>query len=196
MERFLICGLGNPGERYRSTRHNIGFEVVDALAQSASSRWRRRDGNRDECRRRLFGEEVVLVKPLTYMNLSGEALVQSVTEAGVSLKRILVVCDDIALPLERVRLRKSGSDGGHNGLKSVAYELDTLAFPRLRLGVGPVHEGRDAADFVLDRFEPDETAAAERLVKTAVACVKVWLEAGIDRAMSRFNSRPEDPEIV
>lgn len=196
MEPYLICGLGNPGERYRGTRHNIGFAVLDAVAGKYRGRWRDRGGNRDACAITVSGEDVLLVKPMTYMNLSGVAVAEAAREAGTSNDRMVVVCDDIALPLGRIRLRKSGSDGGHNGLKSVAAELGTFGFARLRMGVGPVPETIDASDFVLDRFTDDEADTAARMVREAVACLVLWVEGGIERAMNRFNARPEDPESV
>jgi PTH1 family peptidyl-tRNA hydrolase len=141
----------------------------------------------------LFGRDVLLVEPLTFMNLSGDALRPIVDAEKLPAGRVLVVCDDIAIPLGQLRLRPSGSDGGHNGLASVIERLDTTGFPRLRLGVGPVPPRVDAAEFVLAEFLPEERAPVEDMLGSAVDCVSAWVRDGIDRAMGRYNTRKEPP---
>lgn len=186
----VVAGLGNPGERYRGTRHNLGFQVVEALARSRGGRWRDDRRGWRAARITLAGRDILLVQPMTFMNLSGDAVGPIVEAEALPLPRLLVVCDDIALPLGQLRLRPSGSDGGHNGLGSIIDVLDAVAFPRLRLGVGPVPDLVDAAEFVLAEFLPEEEGAVNELVDRAVECVASWVTVGVDRTMGRFNARP------
>ena len=190
---FVVAGLGNPGDRYRATRHNLGFRAVEAVASARAARWRLSARRYRTARCRLAGHDVRLVEPLTFMNLSGDALALVVREEDLPSERLLVVCDDIAIPLGQVRLRRGGSDGGHNGLKSVIERLGTTDFPRLRLGVGPVPPRVDSAEFVLTEFFPGEEAAVTAMVADASACVEAWIVDGVDRAMGRFNARRESP---
>jgi peptidyl-tRNA hydrolase, PTH1 family len=191
---FVIAGLGNPGARYERTRHNLGFRVVEAIAGARRGRWGDPARKARTASVRLGGGHGLLVEPLTYMNLSGDALAPIVIEESLPPSRLLVICDDIALPLGQIRLRPSGSDGGHNGLKSIIERLNTLDFPRLRMGVGPVPPRVDAAEFVLAEFLPEEEAAIDAMIKDAVACADSWLFDGIGKAMSRFNTKRELPE--
>lgn len=193
--RLILCCLGNPGERYAHTRHNIGFDVADALVSAAGGTWSRPREELRLSRIRRAGCQLTVVEPQTYMNLSGEALESLAEIEPVPAEDTLVVCDDIALPLGFIRLRRSGSDGGHNGLKSIIAILGTTSFPRLRLGVGPLPEGADAADFVLGRMSDDDGAAAAKMVREAVKCLETALSEGIDTAMSRYNRRaPSSPD--
>lgn len=191
---YLVAGLGNPGDRYTRTRHNLGFRAVELLARRRGARWGKPARGLVVTRADLGGHDVLLVKPQTYMNLSGDALVPLVAKEALPLDRLLVVCDDFALPLGTIRLRKSGSDGGHNGLGSIIERLGTLDFPRLRLGVGPVPERVDPAEFVLAEFFPEEEEAVGASLVAAADCIEAWVVQGIDRAMGRFNARPERPE--
>ena len=188
---FIIAGLGNPGPRYERTRHNLGFRVVEAIASARRRGWKEPARKARTASVRLGGTHGLLVEPLTYMNLSGEALAPIVIEESLPPSRLLVVCDDIALPLGQIRLRASGSDGGHNGLKSIIERLDTLDFPRLRLGIGPVPPRVDAAEFVLAEFLPEEEASVDAMITDAVSCCESWLLDGIGKAMSRFNAKRE-----
>ncbi|MDH4036684.1 MAG: aminoacyl-tRNA hydrolase [Candidatus Krumholzibacteria bacterium] len=190
---YLVAGLGNPGDRYRNTRHNLGFHVVEALGRARGARWREQGGNRRVARMALAGRDLLLVEPLTFMNLSGNALRPIVDAESLPPARVLVVCDDIALPLGQLRLRPGGSDGGHNGLVSVIERLETTGFPRLRMGVGPVPPRVDAAEFVLAEFLPEEQEAVAEMIGTAAECVAAWVTTGIDRAMGRYNARKEPP---
>ncbi|HEU4366476.1 MAG TPA: aminoacyl-tRNA hydrolase [Candidatus Krumholzibacteria bacterium] len=190
---YLVAGLGNPGDRYRDTRHNLGFRVVETLARARGGRWREQGRHRRLARIDVAGRDVLLVEPLTFMNLSGDALRPLVDAESVPLNRVLVVCDDIALPLGQLRLRPAGSDGGHNGLVSVIERLDSRDFPRLRLGVGPVPPRVDAAEFVLAEFLPEEEGVVDEMVTAATECVVAWATDGIDRAMGRYNARKEPP---
>jgi PTH1 family peptidyl-tRNA hydrolase len=187
---LTVIGLGNPGVRYAESRHNLGFWVVDLLSRRYRGRWKQPSELRLESRITVGGKPVLLVEPLTYMNLSGDAAV----ELNADPAELLVVCDDLALPLGRLRLRKKGSDGGHNGLRSVTERLGTAGFARLRLGIGPLPEDADQADFVLTGFRPRDRKTAESMAARAADCVETCLEAGFDAAMSRFNASEEDRE--
>ena len=190
---FMVAGLGNPGDRYRRTRHNLGFLAVEAIATARRARWQQPAHRRRTARCDVAGRDVLLVEPLTFMNLSGDALAALVLEQSIPAERLLVVCDDIALPLGQVRLRRGGSDGGHNGLKSIIERLDTTAFPRLRMGIGPVPPRVDAAEFVLAEFLPEEEPAVTEMVVAALTCAEAWIVDGVERAMGRFNARRDPP---
>ncbi|MFN2418894.1 MAG: aminoacyl-tRNA hydrolase [Candidatus Limnocylindria bacterium] len=184
----VICGLGNPGERYRLTRHNVGFRVVDLLADrwGLTGQGRVRDGagllavHRPE----PIGK-VLLVKPMRYMNLSGGPLRAALRQTDVDVTtELLVVADDIDLPLGRLRLRRSGSAGGHNGLRDIISSFGTNEFNRLRIGVGRAGE---AVDHVLATFGPDERELADEMVALGADAAERWLKDGIEEAMNTFN---------
>jgi PTH1 family peptidyl-tRNA hydrolase len=183
----LILGLGNPGARYRDTRHNLGFRVVDELAR----RW----GvavDRLECGCLLgVAAPVLLARPQTYMNRSGHAARCLVERHGFAPGDLLVVYDDLALPLARIRLRPGGSPGGHRGMESVVESLRTDRVPRLRLGIAPSAEGPPPGDgwvgFVLEPFDPDEREPVREMTARAADACEAWLEDGIESAMNRFN---------
>jgi len=179
-------GLGNPGRRYRGTRHNVGFEVVERLAR----RWGvcfRVQGRAEVAEATFAGEPVVLAKPLTYMNLSGEAVGELVRRLGLKPGQVLVVYDDMDLPVGTVRVRARGSSGGHRGMASVLEALGTAEVPRVRVGIGRPEE--DAVDHVLSRFSPEERAQVDQAVERAADAVETALGEGIHRAMDRFNRR-------
>lgn len=199
--KFVLCGLGNPGQKYRATRHNLGFRLADFFAERYGGKWSRARGGYHSSAVRVGTENVLLVKPHTYMNLSGEALAALDEDGLVVIERLLVVCDDTALPTGQIRLRRGGGDGGHNGLKSIIYHLNTERFPRLRLGCGPVPELTDPADYVLAPFPDEEIRLVEDMIREAAKCVETWLRDGIDAAMNRFNAKsasgtvePREPE--
>ena len=185
---LLVC-LGNPGDRYENTRHNAGFMVADELGERRNTPIQRL---RFKALTNLFTidrERVLVMKPVTYMNLSGEAVRPAADFYKLPPERVLVVSDDTALPLGRLRLRRSGSAGGHNGLKSIIQHLGTDQFPRLRLGVGEKpHPDYDLADWVLGRFQGEDKKVMDAAVKRAADAVECVVREGIDRAMSRFNS--------
>jgi PTH1 family peptidyl-tRNA hydrolase len=187
----LVVGLGNPGPRYAGTRHNIGFDVVDYLAAAPGvGRWRSRfeaqmtDGVEGT-------EQVLLLKPETFMNLSGRAVRAAIDFYKLAVTDLLVVCDDIALPLGKLRARAKGSDGGQKGLRSIEQQLGTTDYSRLRIGVGSPGEHLDAADHVLSRFKPGERAAVEEAVAQAAQAVQLWIRQGIDVCMNRVNGEPK-----
>jgi PTH1 family peptidyl-tRNA hydrolase len=187
----VICGLGNPGERYRLTRHNVGFRVVDLLAD----RWgltgagRVKDGGaRLEATRGDPPERILLVKPLKYMNLSGGVLKSAIRQTEVDpAVDLLVVTDDVDLPLGRLRLRREGSAGGHNGLRDIIAALGTNEFSRLRVGIGRPGNSRVTMDHVLATFTPDERELVTEAIATAADAAERWLAEGIDEAMNVFN---------
>ena len=184
----VICGLGNPGERYRFTRHNVGFRVVDLLADrwALTGEGRVKDGAALlEVRRPEPVGRVLLVKPMRYMNRSGGPLRAALRQTDVDVHaELLVVTDDIDLPLGRVRLRRSGSAGGHNGLRDIIATLGTEELNRLRIGVGRAGE---AASHVLATFGPDERELATEMVAVGADAAERWLAEGIDAAMNEFN---------
>ena len=183
-----VCGLGNPGERYRFTRHNIGFRVVDLLADrwDLTGEGRLRDGAAVlETRRPEPVGRVLLVKPMRYMNRSGAPLRAALKQTDLEPSTdLLVVADDIDLPLGKIRLRRSGSAGGHNGLRDIIATLGTDEFDRLRVGVGRAGE---AASHVLATFSPGERDLAAEMVLVAADAAERWLASGIDEAMNAFN---------
>lgn len=190
----LVLGLGNPGARYAHTRHNVGWWVLDLLAE----RWRAGSGeSAPEFRSRIatVGErEVHLLTPLTYMNLSGAALAAWRERHAADERGLLVVADDVYLPVGAVRLRARGSSGGHNGLASIAEAVGGDDFERLRIGVGAGVGSEALREHVLDEFDQEERAAAEEAARHAADAVACWLEEGILAAMNRFNRRVRQEE--
>ena len=182
----LIVGLGNPGPRYRGTRHNIGFEVVDELARRAGVTF---VSSPVQARMARVHDPVqtILAMPDTYMNLSGDAVAGLQRYFKIELPDLLVIVDETQLPLGRLRARRSGSDGGHNGLRSVIAMLGTEGFARLRIGVGRGDGGRDLADHVLARFDPEEQPVIETAVDRAADAASVFVRDGIDAVMNQFN---------
>lgn len=192
----LVVGLGNPGPKYDGTRHNIGYAVVDYLASAPGvGRWRSRFES--QVTEAVEGaEQVLLMKPETFMNLSGRAVRAALDFYKLDVKDLLVVCDDIALPLGKLRVRAKGSHGGQNGLRNIQEMLGTQEYSRLRIGVGSPGEHWDAADYVLSRFKLAERAAVEDAVALAAQAVLVWVRQGVEACMNRFNAepRPEKPK--
>lgn len=181
----LVAGLGNPGESYRETRHNVGFQVVEELARRRG--W---EFSRQECASQVAGgSDLLLVKPQIFMNRSGHALRCFAERLGLNSSALLVVYDEVHLPLGKLRLRSGGSPAGHRGLESVLESLGSGEVPRLRLGVGidPLPVGPDLPDFVLAPFAPDEREAAQTMIEKAADACEAWVEHGITWAMSRFN---------
>lgn len=183
----LIAGLGNPGARYKGTRHNVGFEVVDALASRQRLAWESAKVEGLVARARFGAEPALLLKPLTFMNLSGDAVQGLAHYFKIDVPDIIVVTDDVNLPLGRLRARKSGTEGGHNGLRSVAQRLGTIEYPRLRVGVGRGDGDRELADHVLSKFEPDEMPGIEAAIARAADAAELFVTDGIDVVMNRFN---------
>ena len=184
---FLIVGLGNPGERYERTRHNVGFMVIDKIAQDMELNLRAGEGEYLIATGNYNSRQVILAKPLTFMNLSGQAVADLVSKFSPPLSNLLIVIDDVNLPLGTLRLRRRGSDGGHKGLRSVIYHLNTEDFPRLRLGIGNRFSKGQIVRYVLSEFQPDEMGIVEEMVGKAKEAVFSFIDKGIDVTMSRFN---------
>lgn len=185
----VVIGLGNPGKKYEGTRHNIGFVLLQELSRRLSADKSKHKFEADIAEATRNGERILLVAPQTYMNLSGRSVRQVVDFYQVPLADLLVTCDDINLPLGRIRLRSSGSSGGQKGLENIIQQLGTQDFSRLRLGVDAPPEGMDSADFVLSRFGKRDAAEIEQSVKTAADAAETWMEQGIDAAMNQFNGK-------
>ena len=185
---WLIAGLGNPGDAYENTRHNIGFQVLDALGERQKKPIQRLKFKALTNLFTISGEKVLVMKPVTYMNLSGEAVRPAADFYKIPPERILVVSDDTALPAGRLRIRKGGSAGGHNGLKSIIQHLGSDQFPRLRVGVGEKpHPDYDMADWVLGKFTGEDKKKMDQAVERAAEAIECILKDGLDRGMSRFN---------
>jgi peptidyl-tRNA hydrolase, PTH1 family len=188
-----VVGLGNPGDRYQATRHNVGFRVVDELAAQERIAVRRLEGGALLGRGAIGGEPILLARPQTFMNASGEAVRVLCQKYDVDLDRLCVVCDDADLPLGRLRFRARGSSGGHKGLQSTIASLGSFEFPRLRIGIaGPSDaRDRDLAEYVLEPFEPEERPVIEEAVGRAREAIVRWVTRGIDAAMLWTNTAPE-----
>jgi len=194
----LIAGLGNPGRTYRETRHNVGFVVADELARRHALTFESGPGEALVARARRLGAGALIVKPLTFMNLSGRAVAEVQRYFRIERSDVLVILDETNLPLGRVRARARGSAGGHNGLQSVVESLGTTEVARLRIGVGRGDLRRDLASHVLARFDPEEQPEIERAVQLAADAAELFVTEGIERVMNRFNAdgreRPESVE--
>ena len=184
---YVIVGLGNPDKKYEMTRHNMGFRVIDALAD------RLHIDISDKKHKGIIGkgvlgsEKVILVKPLTYMNLSGECVRPVCDYFKVEPENVIVVFDDISLEPGKLRIRKKGSAGGHNGIKSIIAHLGTENFPRLKFGVGDKPKGMDLADYVLGRFSKNEETLIKEGIETACDAIECMVQDGFDAAMNRYN---------
>lgn len=190
----LVVGLGNPGKKYEGTRHNVGFLLVAELALRHGAARPRTKFEAEISEVNIGAERVLLLAPQTYMNHSGRSVRQAIDFFQLAPADVLVVCDDINLPLGRLRLRKGGSAGGQKGLANILQHLGTENVPRLRIGIDPPPAGRDAADYVLDRFGKAESRIISEAVTLAADAVGVWLAQGADAAMNRYNAGPEKPE--
>jgi PTH1 family peptidyl-tRNA hydrolase len=190
----LIVGLGNPGRRYAGTRHNIGFDVADRLAMRHGVEWESAPRGLDALTGRWRDAQCVLAKPLTFMNLSGHAIVGLLQFFKVALPDLLVVVDEVNLELGRLRARGSGSAGGHNGLKSIIEALGSREFSRLRIGVGRGDARRDLADHVTAKFDSDERAEVDAAADRAADAAEVFVADGITAVMNRFNRKKEREE--
>jgi PTH1 family peptidyl-tRNA hydrolase len=186
--RFIV-GLGNPGVEYEWTRHNLGFMLVDLLASEAGTKIKRRDCRALVGRAKLEGVEVELIKPQTFMNLSGESVACLLSKRGPqpNVGDLIVISDDVALPSGSIRIRARGSAGGHNGLKSIIASLNTDEFSRLRIGIQPPHPVSDTSRFVLDEFPRSERADVLKVLELSADAVRSILRDGIEKAMSKYN---------
>ena len=192
----LVAGLGNPGPEYEGTRHNVGFAVVDRLASEAGIPVKRLDCRALTGRGRIENETVVLAKPVTYMNASGEALAGLLKKLELAAEDLLVVSDDIDLPVGALRMKPKGSSGGQKGLRSIEAALGTKEFPRLRVGIRGERYTREneLSDYVLDRFSRSERPTIDETIGRAADAVRTWIALGIGPAMNRFNAISESTE--
>ena len=185
---WLIVGLGNPGDKYEATRHNVGFMVVDELAERARTPVQKLKFRALTNTAQVGDAKALLMKPVTYMILSGEAVRQAADFYKVPPERVLVISDDVSLPVGKLRLRRGGSAGGHNGLKNIILHLGSDQFPRVKIGVGEKpHPDYDMADWVLSAFKGQDAADMELVAKKAADAVECYITEGADRAMNKFN---------
>jgi len=187
----IVVGVGNPGRQYAGTRHNVGYRVIENLARKLDAgvpRERFDSATQDTA---VDGEKVLLLRPLTYVNLSGGAVRRAADWFKCEPGDIMVVCDDLNLPVAQLRARKSGSGGGHNGLQSIIDHLGTTAFPRLRIGIGSPPPLVDGAAYVLGRFSAEEEPLIAEACAAAAEAVIAWVRRGIDACMNEFNRRPD-----
>ena len=184
---FLIVGLGNPGKDYEWSRHNLGFMLIDKLASEAGSKVGRRECSALVGRAELEGLPVQLVKPQTFMNLSGDAVSCLLAKHQLDPSRLIVISDDLALPLGKIRIRERGSAGGHNGLKSIIAAVGTIEFVRIRIGIQPEHSISDTRKFVLDTFAKSERSLVEEVVAESAQALRAILRDGVLKAMAKHN---------
>jgi PTH1 family peptidyl-tRNA hydrolase len=183
----LVVGLGNPGKKYDGTRHNVGFAVVNALAGGPGVAGFQERFDADIAEWRDNGDKVLLMKPLTFMNLSGRAVRAVVDFYQLEIADLLIVCDDMALPLGKLRFRARGTHGGHNGLRDIQAHFGTSEYSRLRIGVDAPHEEGEAIDHVLGRFRASERPVIQDAIATAVEGVVLWVHQGIAKCMNQYN---------
>lgn len=188
MNKFLIVGLGNIGDEYANTRHNIGFTVLDRIVKENELKFKT-DRLADVVEYKFKGKTLVLVKPSTYMNLSGKAVNYWLQAEKLGKDNLLVITDDIALPLGTLRMKGKGSDGGHNGLKNIQEVLTTAEYARLRFGVGSDFSKGKQVDFVLGKWKPEEELLLEPRIKMAIEMIQAFAAMGVQRAMSAYNNK-------
>lgn len=185
---YMIAGLGNPGKRYENTRHNIGFIALDLLAERNDIKINKIKHKALVGEGRISGQKVLLIKPQTYMNLSGQSIREVMEYYKEEIDHLIVIYDDIDIPVGTVRIRKKGSAGTHNGMRSIVYDLKSDQFPRIRIGMGSSHKG-DLRDFVIGGFSKEEKEPLEEAVRRAVLAAECIVEKGIDKAMNEYNIR-------
>ena len=191
--KFLIAGLGNIGDEYSNTRHNIGFDIADSLAASCVKEKERSSNLFSDSRHAMIahakfkGKQITIIKPSTFMNLSGKAVNYWLAQEKIAGENLLVVADDIALPFGKIRIKKQGSDGGHNGLTSVIEMLGTDNFPRLRFGIGGDFPRGKQADYVLEKWNAEERKMLDEKIAAATEAIKSFITIGIEKTMTQFN---------
>lgn len=195
MKKFLIAGLGNIGDEYAHTRHNIGFDVADALANSCLKEEEKKNKIFSDSRLAMVahvkfkGKQIAIIKPTTFMNLSGKAVNYWLAEEKIERENLLVIADDIALPFGKIRIKKQGSDGGHNGLTSIIDTLGTEEFPRLRFGIGGDFPKGKQVDYVLGRWSEEEKKMLAERISFAIDALKSFITIGIEKTMTQFNKK-------
>lgn len=191
VEYYLIVGLGNPGARYEKTRHNVGFRCLDALAQKHNLSFDKHEHKALVANGRILDKRVILAKPQTYMNVSGDSVVPIASFYKIPHERILIVCDDMDIPLGTLRLRKGGSAGGQRGMAHILQRLGSQAINRVRFGIGRPPGRMNPADYVLTVFQGDDDILVMETIDRAVKAIETWLTEGIELAMSRHNGSGE-----
>ena len=186
---WVLVGLGNPGKKYAKSRHNVGFVLIQRLADKNNVKLKKRRYSAKAAQAEMANGPALLVKPWTYMNRSGVAVKGIIERTGVNMDRLLVVYDDLDIPLGEIRIRKAGGPGTHKGMASIIQEIESTEFPRIRIGIGPLPPGVDATDYVLDGFQKEENPTLEGCLTTAEEAVDLIMMSGIDDAMNRFNRR-------
>ena len=189
---YLIAGLGNPTREYEKTRHNVGFEAIDILADKAGTTVTEKKHKALYGKGYIGGQKVILAKPQTYMNLSGESIWEIADFYKIEPENIIILCDDINLSEGQLRIRLKGSAGGHNGLKNIISHLGTQEFPRIRIGVGEKPRGMDLADYVLGRFPKEQQAVMEEAYRDAAEAACMMIEDGADAAMNHYNRKNKE----
>lgn len=189
---YLIAGLGNPTWEYEKTRHNVGFEAIDILADKAGTTVTEKKHKALYGKGYIGGQKVILAKPQTYMNLSGESIREIADFYKIEPENIIILCDDINLAEGQLRIRLKGSAGGHNGLKNIISHLGTQEFPRIRIGVGEKPRGMDLADYVLGRFPKEQQAVMEEAYRDAAEAACMMIEDGADAAMNHYNRKNKE----
>jgi peptidyl-tRNA hydrolase, PTH1 family len=192
MQKFLIVGLGNPGPEYAHTRHNIGFDVLNALAAQHGGIWQV-ERLAERAAIKIKGKGLILIKPRTFMNLSGRAFLYWMHKEGLAPDHTLTVVDDLALPVTKIRLRPTGSPAGHNGLKDIQLALGTDAYPKLRFGIGNAFAPGRQADFVLAKWAATELPVVRQKIDLCVAAIEAFVLQGIQPAMTAFNNATVQP---
>lgn len=185
--KYLIIGLGNPGLKYRKTRHNVGFLVVDLLAHQYGVRFKKGRGPYETAELNIGDNSVILAKPLTYMNNSGQAAAELFHYFDIEPSHLLIILDEIELPLGRLRIRAQGTAGGHNGLDSIIRHLNTKSFARLRIGIGTEYAKMDMVKFVLSNFTRNEQKELKAILDRAADAVRCFIQDGVEKAMNSYN---------
>ena len=183
----LVVGLGNPGKEYENNRHNLGYKVIEKLARRKRKDFKAGKGDYYYCQIESNREEIFLIKPHTFMNICGWVVLDCLADFNMIPENLLILCDDINLPLGKIRIRESGTDGGHKGLRSIIYQLNTLDFARLRMGVGVPEEEQDVERFVLEDFKKDELDTVNEMINQAADATEGILSLGIKKAMNKYN---------
>ncbi len=186
-ELFIVVGLGNPGSKFDNTRHNVGFDTVDVLAAKHGIKINKLKHKALSGDGVINGQRVILVKPQTYMNLSGESVREIIEWYKTPLKNTIIVYDDIDLAVGKIRVRPKGSSGTHNGMRSILYHIQSEDFPRIRIGIGRPPENWDLADFVLSRFTPEDRKLINEGITNAAEAIETIIKSGVDAAMNKFN---------
>lgn len=184
---YAVVGLGNPGSKYRGTRHNVGFNTIDCLAQRNNTKISKIKFKAVYGETQIGNEKVLLIKPQTYMNRSGESVMEVCNFYKLPVEKIIVIVDDIDINFGSLRIRVKGSAGSHNGMKSIIYQLQSDAFPRVKIGVGKPFEGQDLADYVLGGFNKEERAIIDETIEKAAKAVEKIITDGINAAMNKYN---------